>query len=234
MAGRAIEAAQTHHYVRAVAAFNCTGDKRDGVALKRPPARAIRALMNWKKHILTFVVIFLLMGLLLSGRGSCTQQQAGGPIRPPDATLATIDLADRPGHEAQRSYQIRCEVADTKEKKRRGLAGRPGLEPGAGSKTGTSGSAIVSSCPPNSRRRRARKSRRRPLPNLSRRWGPPLQASGVAGSGRRMPCAALGDSSSSHPACTGRAPRNDKRGEASGARPWSAAARRRRTSFQPS
>lgn len=88
--------------------------------------------MNWKKHILTFVVIFLLMGLLLSGRGSCTQQQAGGPIRPPDATLATIDLADGPGHAAERSYQIRCEVADTKEKKRRGLAGRPGLEPGYG------------------------------------------------------------------------------------------------------
>jgi len=88
--------------------------------------------MDWKKHILTFVVIFMLMGLLLSGRSACTPQRARGPIRPPDARLATIELADRPGHATRRSYRIRCEVADTKEKKRRGLAGRPGLEPGYG------------------------------------------------------------------------------------------------------
>jgi len=88
--------------------------------------------MDWKKHILTFVVIFLLMGLLLSGRGACPGQQARQPIRPPNAKLVTIELAGKPGYAAKRSYEIRCEVADTKDQKQRGLGGRPGLEPGYG------------------------------------------------------------------------------------------------------
>ncbi len=88
--------------------------------------------MNWKKQLVSFVLIFLLVGALFSGRGACMRQQARAPIRPADARLETITLADRPGYLSDRSYQILCEVADTSQKKRRGLAGRPGLEPGYG------------------------------------------------------------------------------------------------------
>ncbi|MCK4283612.1 MAG: DUF192 domain-containing protein [Candidatus Brocadiae bacterium] len=86
--------------------------------------------MNWKKHILPFVVIFLLVGLLSGGRGACTPDRANRPARPPDARVEELTLEGRPGHLPPRSYTIRAEIADTVQKRRQGLADRPGLEAG--------------------------------------------------------------------------------------------------------
>lgn len=88
--------------------------------------------MEWKKHIIIAVIIFVLVGLLFGGRGGCLPRQQAGPIRPLDATVVELTLVEMPGHVSERSYTVRAELADTTQKRRLGLAGRPGLEPGYG------------------------------------------------------------------------------------------------------
>jgi uncharacterized membrane protein (UPF0127 family) len=46
--------------------------------------------------------------------------------------LTVVDAPHADGRLSPHSYVIRAEAADTKEKRQRGLAGRPGLEPGYG------------------------------------------------------------------------------------------------------
>ncbi|MHC4789762.1 MAG: DUF192 domain-containing protein, partial [Planctomycetota bacterium] len=92
--------------------------------------------MGWQKRIVPFLVVFFLVGLLVFGsRGGCAPGGARRPVRPPDATVVDLEVADMPAAEgrlSRRSYTIRAEVADTMEKRKRGLSGRPGLEPGYG------------------------------------------------------------------------------------------------------
>jgi uncharacterized membrane protein (UPF0127 family) len=84
----------------------------------------------------TFLIVFFLVGMLLFGsRGGCAPGARGRPVRPPDAQVVELTVADAPradGRLSPYSYVIRAEAADTKEKRQRGLAGRPGLEPGYG------------------------------------------------------------------------------------------------------
>jgi hypothetical protein len=91
--------------------------------------------MNWKRHIITFVIIFLVVGLLLAPRGGCPGAAPRGAARPPDARIVSLTVAGRPAAEdrlAPRSYTIRAEVADTVQKRQAGLSERRGLEPGYG------------------------------------------------------------------------------------------------------
>jgi uncharacterized membrane protein (UPF0127 family) len=83
--------------------------------------------VNWKKNIITFVVIFL--GVMLLSR-SCVPRNTPNFGRPDDAVLVTIALEGRPPQLAADSYELTAEVANTPEKRQAGLAGRPGLEPG--------------------------------------------------------------------------------------------------------
>jgi len=79
---------------------------------------------NWKKHIVTFLVIFLVGGLLvMQSKGCPAGKQPAGAVRPPDARLVELQI-DR--------WLVRAEVADTAEKRQRGLQGREALEPGYG------------------------------------------------------------------------------------------------------
>jgi uncharacterized membrane protein (UPF0127 family) len=92
--------------------------------------------VNWRKHIVTFLIVFFLVGMLLFGsRRGCGPGAGGRPLRPPDARIVELTVADAPqadGRLSPHSYVIQAEAADTKEKRQRGLAGRPGLEPGYG------------------------------------------------------------------------------------------------------
>jgi uncharacterized membrane protein (UPF0127 family) len=84
-----------------------------------------------RKNFLLFFVAFLLVGFLFSGRGCpLSPQQPAGP--PPDATYLDIALTGQPEGLAAASYTIRAELADTDAKRKAGLAGRRGLEPGHG------------------------------------------------------------------------------------------------------
>ncbi len=87
-------------------------------------------MIKWKKHILPFVLIFLVMSLLSGRGGACTPDRANRPVRPPDARIEELTLEGGPGHLSPRSYTIRAEIADTLQKRRQGLADRPGLEAG--------------------------------------------------------------------------------------------------------
>ncbi|MFO7955753.1 MAG: DUF192 domain-containing protein [Candidatus Brocadiia bacterium] len=86
--------------------------------------------MNWKKHIIIFLVVFFL-GAFVFGRGGCTP---GGGGRPEDATVVELTVPGSPEAEyrSEYSYTIRAEVADTAAKRQKGLSGRRGLEPGYG------------------------------------------------------------------------------------------------------
>jgi uncharacterized membrane protein (UPF0127 family) len=84
-----------------------------------------------RKNFLLFFVAFLLVGFLFSGRGCpLSSQQPAGP--PPDATYVDVLLTGQPEGLAAASYKIRAELADTDAKRKAGLAGRRGLEPGHG------------------------------------------------------------------------------------------------------
>lgn len=91
--------------------------------------------MNWKKHILTFVIIFLVVGMFLGPRSGCMGRRDRGTGRPPDARVVELTLEGAPdggGHLSPYSYAVRAEVADTEAKRQQGLAGRATLEPGYG------------------------------------------------------------------------------------------------------
>ena len=82
------------------------------------------AEINWKKHIVTFLVIFLVGGLLvMQSKGCPSGQGLAGAARPPDARVVEIRV-DR--------WLIKAEVADTAQKREKGLQGREALEPGYG------------------------------------------------------------------------------------------------------
>lgn len=83
--------------------------------------------MNWKKNIVTFVVIFL--GVMLLSR-SCMPRNAPNFGRPEGAQTVTVSLAGQPEGLAENSFSLKAEVADTLEARQAGLSGRPGLEPG--------------------------------------------------------------------------------------------------------
>jgi hypothetical protein len=75
----------------------------------------------WTRHLITFLLIFGVIGLLtLSGR-SCHQQP--GTTRPADARIVPVKI-DR--------WTVRAEVADTQELRRKGLSGRASIDPGYG------------------------------------------------------------------------------------------------------
>jgi len=81
--------------------------------------------INWKKHAVTFLVIFLVGGLLFTqARGCQTRRQPpGAAVRPADARLVELKIA---------RWYIQAEVADTEQKRAKGLQGRKMLEPGYG------------------------------------------------------------------------------------------------------
>ncbi len=88
--------------------------------------------MNWKKHIVIIVAVFLLVAVLMRP-GGCAPGRGEG--RPPDATVVTIkapDVAADTAMHAERTFTIRAEVADTAQQRSKGLSGRRGLEPGYG------------------------------------------------------------------------------------------------------
>ncbi|MCD6416906.1 MAG: DUF192 domain-containing protein [Planctomycetes bacterium] len=89
-------------------------------------------MANWKKNVLIFVVVFLLVSLFMRP-GGCTQSRGTG--RPPDAkivALAAPGLPAETAYQAQASYTLRAEVADTPETRAKGLSGRRALEQGYG------------------------------------------------------------------------------------------------------
>jgi len=86
--------------------------------------------VKWTKHLLIFIVVFLALGYFF--RGGCAPGGTGGGP-PPDARFVEVRVPGLPGaseHQAGRSYALRAEVADTVEKRQKGLSGRRGLEPG--------------------------------------------------------------------------------------------------------
>ena len=85
--------------------------------------------MNWKSHLLTFVVIFFAVVLLAQ---TCRPRTHPGAVPPPDARYVTLTLEGRPERLSELSYEVRAELADTPQKRQQGLAGRAGLEPGGG------------------------------------------------------------------------------------------------------
>jgi len=86
--------------------------------------------MNWKKHIVIFLVVFFL-GALFFRPGGCTPAGSG---RPEGATVVELSVPGAPeaDYQADYSYLLRAEVADTPAKRQKGLSGRGGLEPGYG------------------------------------------------------------------------------------------------------
>jgi uncharacterized membrane protein (UPF0127 family) len=83
--------------------------------------------VNWKKNLITFVVIFL--GVMLLSR-SCVPRTAPNFGRPEGAQIVSVVLQGKPEGLAEDSYALHAEVANTVEKRQAGLSGRPGLEPG--------------------------------------------------------------------------------------------------------
>jgi len=91
--------------------------------------------MDWKKHGVTFAVIFLILGLVFLLPMMCRPRASQGSLRPPDARVVELSLEEElpaGSPRAPYSYVVRAEVADTKEKKLQGLSGRAALEPGYG------------------------------------------------------------------------------------------------------
>lgn len=82
-------------------------------------------MRNWKSHLLTFVLVFAVVGLLMRG---CN--------RPPQPEPPTEDWRVTGGAmspvQSEHSYVVHAEVADTLEGRQKGLIGRGGLQPGYG------------------------------------------------------------------------------------------------------
>ncbi len=93
--------------------------------------------MNWRSQIITFLVIFLVIGLLFAVPGGCRPSRQQAPGRPASARVVDISVEGMPpAVQASRlspySFLIHAEVAETKEQRQAGLSGRPGLELGFG------------------------------------------------------------------------------------------------------
>ena len=87
--------------------------------------------MDLKKH-LPFVAIAFILAMLLFKPGACNPSGRGAG-RPPDARVVELALeADRPAGLAGDSFLIRAELADTAQKRSKGLTGRRGIEQGYG------------------------------------------------------------------------------------------------------
>ncbi len=87
--------------------------------------------MNWKKNIIIFVAVFLLIAMFVRP-GGCAGQ--GGAGRPPEAEVVTLKVPGKPDaeHRSSYSYTLRAELADTDQKRQKGLSERRGLEQGYG------------------------------------------------------------------------------------------------------
>ncbi len=87
--------------------------------------------LNWTKHILIFIAVFLLVSMLFQG-GQCSPG-GGGTTRPPGARIENLklDMALPPGT-ASETYTIKAEIAESQVERSQGLAGRRNLEPGSG------------------------------------------------------------------------------------------------------
>jgi hypothetical protein len=93
--------------------------------------------VKWRSQIITFLIVFLLIGLLFSMPGGCKpprQQTAARPAaaRVIDLTTEGMPPAAAAGRVSPYSFVIHAEVAETKEQRQRGLSGRPAVEPGYG------------------------------------------------------------------------------------------------------
>jgi hypothetical protein len=77
---------------------------------------------GWIRHLITFLVVFALAGVLFFRKPTCMQQGQQVSI-PEDARVVEVWIKD---------WRLRAEVADTPELRRRGLAGRQKLERGYG------------------------------------------------------------------------------------------------------
>lgn len=87
--------------------------------------------MDLKKH-LPFIAIAFILGMLLFKPGACNPSGRGAG-RPPDARVVELALeTDRPAGLAGDSFLIRAELADTAQKRSKGLTGRRGIEQGYG------------------------------------------------------------------------------------------------------
>ena len=76
---------------------------------------------GWTRHLITFLLIFGVGGyMMLRGRG-CRQNPAG--MRPPEARVVSVRIE---------RWEVKAELADTPELRRKGLSGRTVLEPGYG------------------------------------------------------------------------------------------------------
>lgn len=83
---------------------------------------ADRKKPTWKSQAITFLIFFVLIGMLLFRKQGCAGQQAAAP-RPPDARVAEVKIE---------RWHIQAEVADTPELRAKGLSGRAELQPGYG------------------------------------------------------------------------------------------------------
>jgi hypothetical protein len=77
---------------------------------------------GWKQHLITFVIVFAIIGMLLNRSRGC---RPGRPPseRPPAAHVADLKIG---------RWRVRAEVADTVSTRERGLAGRARLDRGYG------------------------------------------------------------------------------------------------------
>ena len=91
--------------------------------------------MNWKRHLTTFLIVAAVGLLFLVPRSACTPGGGRSAGPPPEARVVELHLQDPPlaeGRLAAYSFAVRAEVADTRQKRQQGLAGRAGLQPGSG------------------------------------------------------------------------------------------------------
>ena len=77
---------------------------------------------GWRRHILTFLMILAVGGLLVVQARSC-RPPAAQNLRPKDARLVEVKIS---------RWRVQAEVADTEELRRKGLSGRSALEQGGG------------------------------------------------------------------------------------------------------
>jgi uncharacterized membrane protein (UPF0127 family) len=75
---------------------------------------------GWVKHLIMFIIIFALGGMFVFQGRAC---RPSVQLRPADARIVPIRI-DR--------WEIKAEIADTPELRRKGLSNRPALEPGYG------------------------------------------------------------------------------------------------------
>jgi uncharacterized membrane protein (UPF0127 family) len=77
---------------------------------------------GWTRHIGTFLIIFAFAGLLMYQSRGCNSQQAQ-PAQRENARFVDVKIE---------RWEIKAEVADTRDMRIQGLSNRPTLEPGRG------------------------------------------------------------------------------------------------------